>query len=131
MATPEKPEAKKRRRIRKLEKGIIHIQSSFNNTILSLTDERGDVIAWTSAGSSGFAGSKKSTPYAASTATYRLLDSLRDLGLKQLRIEARGVGPGREAAIRALANAGIEITRIRDVTPIPHNGPRAKKARRV
>lgn len=129
---PEVVESKRRkRRVRRLERGVIYIQSSFNNTVLSLSDEAGNVIHQASAGSSGFSGTKKSTPYAASQATYRLLDVMRDLGLREVRLEVRGVGPGREAAIRAIANAGIEILRLRDVTPIPHNGPRPRKARRV
>lgn len=129
---PELAEPKRRkRRVKRLDRATVYIQSTFNNTLLSLTDETGNVIYQSSAGSAGFAGTKKSTPYAASQATYRLLDVLRELGVRQVRLEVRGVGPGREAAIRAIANAGIEITRLRDVTPIPHNGPRPRKARRV
>lgn len=126
-----KQSPRRKRRVKHLDKGVIYIQSSFNNTILSLTDETGNVIQQASAGSSGFSGTKKSTPYAASQATYRLLDVMRELGLREARLEVRGVGPGREAAIRAIANAGIEISRLRDVTPIAHNGPRPRKARRV
>ncbi|TSC97226.1 MAG: 30S ribosomal protein S11 [Candidatus Berkelbacteria bacterium Licking1014_2] len=121
----------KKKTIPRVESGIFYIQSSFNNTIISLTDESGNILKQSSAGSSGFKGTKKSTPFAATTAMQNLLAKIGQIELKRGRILVSGVGAGRDAAIRALNNSGIEITAIRDITPVPHNGCRARKARRV
>lgn len=121
-----------RRRARKsVPIGRAYIQSTFNNTIITLTDPQGNVIAWSSGGTEGFKGSRKSTAFAAQRAGDSVARKGRDQGLRQLEVHVRGPGPGREAAIRALQGAGLFITSIRDVTPIPHNGCRAPKRRRV
>jgi len=114
-----------------LTKGRAYIQSSYNNTIVTFTDHLGNVITWASAGMVGFKGPKKATPYAASRVIEILVDRVRKTGLREVEIFVKGIGSGRESAIRALAAAGFEITAIRDVTPLPHNGPRPRKARRV
>jgi small subunit ribosomal protein S11 len=111
--------------------GIAHIQATFNNTIVSITDQHGNVISWASAGSVGFKGSRKSTPFAAQMAAENAASKARGAGLRQVRVYVRGPGAGREAAIRSLQAAGLEISAIKDVTPIPHNGCRAPKRRRV
>ncbi|AIE75035.1 SSU ribosomal protein S11p (S14e) [Synechocystis sp. PCC 6714] len=110
---------------------MAHIQSTFNNTIVTISDIRGDVISWASAGSSGFKGAKKGTPYAAQTAADSAARRAMEQGMRQLEVMVSGPGAGRETAIRALQGAGLEITLIRDVTPIPHNGCRPPKRRRV
>lgn len=112
-------------------KGIIYIQSTFNNTIISISDNNGNVLAWTSSGSSGFKGARKSTPYAAQMAMLAVLDRVKAMGIQEAAVHVSGVGTGRESAIRALGNSGIEITTIKDCTPVAHNGVRAKKPRRV
>ena len=122
---------KKRRERKNVEKGVAHIRSTFNNTIVSITDMQGNVIAWGTAGEMGFKGSKKSTPYAAQTAAEHAAKIAVDNGMKTVEVLVRGPGAGRESAIRALATAGLEITMIKDVTPIPHNGCRPPKRRRV
>ena len=122
---------KKRRERKNVEKGVAHIRSTFNNTIVSITDMQGNVIAWGTSGEMGFKGSKKSTPYAAQTAAERAGKIAVDQGMKTVEVLVRGPGAGRESAIRALATAGLEITMIKDVTPIPHNGCRPPKRRRV
>ena len=122
---------KKRRERKNVEKGVAHIRSTFNNTIVSITDMQGNVIAWGTAGEMGFKGSKKSTPYAAQTAAEHAAKLAVDNGMKTVEVLVRGPGAGRESAIRALATAGLEITMIKDVTPIPHNGCRPPKRRRV
>ncbi|MFM7579961.1 MAG: 30S ribosomal protein S11, partial [Microcystaceae cyanobacterium] len=111
--------------------GVAHIQSTFNNTIVTISDTRGDVISWASAGSSGFKGAKKGTPFAAQTAADNAARRAMEQGMRQLEVLVSGPGAGRETAIRALQGAGLEITVIRDVTPIPHNGCRPPKRRRV
>ena len=111
--------------------GVVHIQSTFNNTIVTITDTKGDAISWASAGSSGFKGAKKGTPFAAQTAADSAARRAMDQGMRQVEVMVSGPGAGRETAIRALQGAGIEITLIRDVTPIPHNGCRPPKRRRV
>lgn len=113
------------------EQGIAHVKATFNNTIVSLTDIYGNVITWASAGKVGFKGSRKSTPYAAQLAAQAAAREALELGMKRVEIRVKGPGAGREAAIRALQAAGLEITAIRDVTPIPHNGCRPPKRRRV
>jgi small subunit ribosomal protein S11 len=116
---------------KEVTKGRIYIKSSFNNTLITITDEKGDVIAWDSAGTAGFAGARKSTPYAAQVTTKRLLDRVKDRGLREVSVFVSGVGTGRDSAIRALGGSGLKITKIADVTPIPHNGPTPPKPRRV
>lgn len=111
--------------------GVVHIQSTFNNTIVTITDTRGDAVSWASAGSSGFKGAKKGTPFAAQTAADSAARRAMDQGMRQVEVMVSGPGAGRETAIRALQGAGLEITLIRDVTPIPHNGCRPPKRRRV
>ncbi len=122
---------KKRRERKNVEKGVAHIRSTFNNTIVTITDVNGNAIAWGTAGEMGFKGSKKSTPYAAQTAAEHAARIAVDNGMKTVEVLVRGPGQGRESAIRALATAGLEITMIKDVTPIPHNGCRPPKRRRV
>ena len=122
----------KRRRERKnIEKGAAHIRSSFNNTMVTITDLKGNAIAWASAGGQGFRGSRKSTPFAAQTAAEVASKAAMEHGLKTVEVYVRGPGAGREAAIRALQAAGLEVVSIKDVTPIPHNGCRPPKRRRV
>ncbi|TAE61848.1 MAG: 30S ribosomal protein S11 [Nostocales cyanobacterium] len=111
--------------------GIAYIQSTFNNSIVTITDQNGDVISWASAGSSGFKGAKKGTPFAAQTAAESAGRRAMDQGMRQIEVMVSGPGAGRETAIRALQGAGLEITLIRDITPIPHNGCRPPKRRRV
>ncbi len=122
---------KKRRERKVVEKGVAHIRSTFNNTIVTITDMQGNAVAWGTAGEMGFKGSKKSTPYAAQTAAEHAGKVAVDMGMKTVEVLVRGPGSGRESAIRALATAGLEITMIKDVTPIPHNGCRPPKRRRV
>lgn len=126
-----KSTAKKKRILAPVVSGSVYIQSSFNNTIVTVTDESGGVIAWASAGSIGFKGSKKSTPYAASLAASAAIEKAKLRGLRKARIYISGVGSGRDSAIRAFHNASIEVEVIKDMTPISHNGCRRKKIRRV
>jgi small subunit ribosomal protein S11 len=122
---------KKKKKDKKVEAvGIAHVQSSFNNTIVTLTDTKGEVVSWASAGKVGFKGSRKSTPFAAQLAAERAAKEALELGMKRVEVRVRGPGAGREAAIRSLTIAGLDISAIRDVTPIPHNGCRPKKRRR-
>ncbi|WAH44478.1 30S ribosomal protein S11 [Alicyclobacillus fastidiosus] len=124
--------ARPRRRDRKnVESGVAHIRSTFNNTIVSITDPTGAVISWSSAGNVGFKGSRKSTPYAAQMAAETAARTAMEHGMKAVEVAVKGPGAGREAAIRALQAAGLEVSGIRDVTPIPHNGCRPPKRRRV
>ena len=111
--------------------GIAHVHASFNNTIITITDRQGNTLSWATAGGSGFRGSRKSTPFAAQVAAERPGEAAKDYGLKNLDVEVKGPGPGRESAVRALNNVGYKITNITDVTPIPHNGCRPPKKRRV
>ncbi|MGM0501344.1 MAG: 30S ribosomal protein S11 [Bacillota bacterium] len=115
----------------KIQNGQAHIKSTFNNTIVTLTDRKGNTIAWASAGKLGFKGSRKGTPYAAQVAADDAADTAMNYGLKEVEVFVKGPGSGREAAIRALQAAGLEVTSIQDVTPIPHNGCRPPKRRRV
>lgn len=129
---PQKKRAKGRRRERKsIPTGRAYIQSTFNNTIVTLTDPQGNVIAWGSSGTAGFKGSRKGTPYAAQLAARDAAQRAMEHGLRKIEVYVRGPGSGREAAIRSLQSAGLFITSIRDVTPIPHNGCRPPKKRRV
>jgi len=127
--TTKKAGAKKQKR--NVPNGVAHIQSTFNNTIVTITDANGEAISWASAGSSGFKGAKKGTPFAAQTAAENAGRRAADQGMRQIEVMVSGPGSGRETAIRALQGAGLEITLIRDVTPIPHNGCRPPKRRRV
>lgn len=128
----KKNTATRRRRDRKnVDRGSAHIQSTFNNTIVTITDTQGNAISWASAGEMGFRGSKKSTPFAAQTAAETAAKIAIDHGMKTVEVYVKGPGAGREAAIRALQTAGLEVTSIKDVTPIPHNGCRPPKRRRV
>ena len=121
-----------RRRVRKnIEKGEAHIVSTFNNTMVTLTDINGNVISWSSAGQLGFRGSRKSTPFAAQEAAQEAAEKAKEHGLKSVDVYVKGPGSGREAAIRSLQASGLEVTMIKDVTPIPHNGCRPPKRRRV
>ena len=122
---------KKRKDARKVDKGQVHIQASFNNTLVTITDMQGNAISWCSAGSLGFKGSRKSTPFAAQQATETAGKVAREQGMRQVEVYVKGPGAGRESAIRALANCDIEVTLIQDVSPIPHNGCRPPKRRRV
>ncbi len=131
MAIAKKARPRKRREAKHVSQGIAHIHSSFNNTIVSITDTTGGAIAWASAGNMGFKGSKKSTPFAAQMAAESAARKSMDHGMKQVEVYVKGPGAGREAAIRALQAAGLEIVLIKDVTPIPHNGCRPPKRRRV
>lgn len=122
----------RRRRERKnIENGAVHIQSTFNNTIVTITDVQGNAISWASAGGLGFKGSRKSTPFAAQSAAETAARAAQEHGLKSVEVYVKGPGPGREAAIRALQGVGLSVSVIRDVTPIPHNGCRPPKRRRV
>lgn len=130
-----KPTAKPTKRRGKVRapspNGRAYVQASFNNTILSFTDQAGKVLAWGSPGTAGFKGTRKSTPYAATLASQQAAEKAKQAGLKSVDVFVRGVGSGRDAAIRALQNSGMAITSIQDLTPTPHNGVRAKKPRRV
>jgi small subunit ribosomal protein S11 len=129
---PQKKRAKTRKRERKvIVKGRAYIQATFNNTIVTLADPEGNVIAWASSGSAGFKGSRKGTPYAAQLAAKNAAQKAMEHGLRQVEVFIKGPGSGREAAIRSLQSSGLYITSIRDVTPIPHNGCRPPKRRRV
>ena len=129
--TVAKKGTRKRRERKNIERGAAHIQSTFNNTIVTLTDTNGNALAWASAGEMGFRGSRKSTPFAAQMAAETAAKAAMEHGLKIIEVFVKGPGSGREAAIRALASAGLEVTAIKDVTPIPHNGCRPPKRRRV
>jgi len=132
MAAPKGKKTRTRRRERKnIEKGAVHIRSSFNNTMVTVTDVHGNAISWASSGGQGFRGSRKSTPFAAQTAAEVAAKAAMEHGLKTVEVFVKGPGSGREAAIRALKSAGLEVTMIKDVTPIPHNGCRPPKRRRV
>lgn len=126
---PEKVTSAKTGRI--VGRAKIFIQASYNNTIITMTDEKGGVLAWSSAGSLGFKGPKKATPYAASKVSEAVLEKVKKVGFSEVEIFVSGIGSGRESAIRAIAGHGLNVISIKDVTPIPHNGPRLKKVRRV
>jgi len=124
--------ASRRRREKKfVDRGQAHIQSSFNNTIVTMTDSAGNALSWASAGQLGFKGSRKSTPYAAQMAADTAANAAKEFGLRVVEVFVKGPGSGREAAIRALSAAGLEVTMIKDVTPVPHNGCRPPKRRRI
>jgi small subunit ribosomal protein S11 len=121
----------KRKERKNIESGVAHIKSTFNNTIVTITDPKGNSVAWASAGTVGFKGSRKSTPFAAQMAAERAAREAIEQGMKQVEVMVKGPGAGREAAIRSLQAAGLEVSLIKDVTPIPHNGCRPPKRRRV
>lgn len=129
MANPKKKRVKKKEKVD--ASGLAHIQATFNNTIVALTDVYGNVISWASAGKVGFKGSRKSTPFAAQVAAENAARAAMDMGLRRVEVLVNGPGSGREAAVRSLQAAGLEISAIKDVTPIPHNGCRPPKRRRV
>jgi small subunit ribosomal protein S11 len=129
-AQPKRKGGKKRER-KEVRSGVAHIQATFNNTIVTITDKMGNVITWASAGSVGFKGARKSTPFAAQMAAEGAARKAMDLGLRQVEVNVKGPGAGREAAIRSLQAVGLEVTAIKDVTAIPHNGCRPPKRRRV
>ncbi len=129
--TGAKKVVRRRRERKNIERGAVHIQSTFNNTIITITDVQGNAISWASAGEMGFRGSKKSTPFAAQTAAEKAARAAQEHGLKTVEVYVKGPGSGREAAIRALQAVGLEVSMIRDVTPIAHNGCRPPKRRRV
>jgi len=131
LAAKKVVKSRKRKVKKNIEKGQAHIRSTFNNTIVTLTDVQGNALAWSSAGELGFKGSRKSTPFAAQTAAGEAAKRATEHGLKTVDVFVKGPGSGREAAIRALQAAGLEVTSIKDVTPIPHNGCRPPKRRRV
>ncbi|HPD16681.1 MAG TPA: 30S ribosomal protein S11 [Planctomycetota bacterium] len=131
-ATPTKgPKATRRRVRRTVSLGVAHIQASFNNTVVTITDLNGDALCWASSGSIGFKGSRKSTPFAAQRAAESVAQQAQKLGVRAVEVRVKGPGSGRESAIRALQAAGLEIKSIEDVTPLPHNGCRPRKKRRV
>ena len=121
-----------RKKVKKqVAEGVVHIHSSFNNTIITITDRQGNALSWATAGGSGFRGSRKSTPFAAQVASERAATAALEFGLKSVDVMVKGPGPGRESAVRALNAVGLKVTNITDVTPIPHNGCRPPKKRRV
>ena len=129
--TATKKVVRKRRERKNVEKGVAHIRATYNNTIVTITDTNGNAVSWASAGEMGFRGSKKSTPFAAQTAAEKAANAAKEHGLKSVEVFVKGPGSGREAAIRALQACGLEVKMIKDVTPIPHNGCRPPKRRRV
>ena len=131
MAAVKKNIKRKKRERKHVERGQAHIQSTFNNTLVTLTDMDGNALSWSSAGSNGFRGSRKSTPFAAASAAEVAAKAAMEHGLKSVEVYVKGPGSGRESAIRALQTAGLEVTMIKDITPIPHNGCRPTKKRRV
>ena len=120
-----------KKKVKNITKGVVHILASFNNTVITISDAQGNAICWSSSGSAGFKGSKKSTPFAAQVASEQAAKKAMENGMKEVEIKVSGPGSGRESAIRALQAAGLQITSIKDVTPIPHNGCRPPKRRRV
>lgn len=131
MAQPTKKTSMKKKAIRSVPKGRVYIQATFNNTVVSVTDPTGGVIAWSTAGGSGFKGARKATPYAAQVTLRNAIDKAKAYSLEAVDVFVSGVGQGRESAVRALQGTGITVSSIKDTTPIPHNGARPKKPRRV
>jgi small subunit ribosomal protein S11 len=127
-----KASARQRKRVKKnVVDGVAHVHASFNNTIITISDRQGNALSWATAGGSGFRGSRKSTPFAAQVAAEKAGEVVKEFGMKNLDVQIKGPGPGRESAVRALNNLGFKISNITDVTPIPHNGCRPPKRRRV
>lgn len=132
MAEPKKTASRKKKSVRKnVGLGVVYILSSFNNTQVSMTDSVGNVLAWSTAGSTGFKGARKSTPFAATQVANAVLEKIKPMGITHVEIRASGIGTGRDAALRAFATSGMTIHTVRDITPLPHNGCRPRKARRV
>ncbi|NLM25764.1 MAG: 30S ribosomal protein S11 [Firmicutes bacterium] len=131
MAKPRKGQRTRRRERKNIQSGIAHIRSTFNNTIVTISDLQGNVISWASAGNMGFKGSRKGTPFAAGMAAESAAKEAMEHGVREVRVYVKGPGAGREAAIRSLQSAGIDVNVIKDVTPVPHNGCRPPKRRRV
>ena len=131
MANKKTTATRKRREKKNIERGTVHIQSTFNNTIVTIADMQGNAVSWASAGERGFRGSRKSTPFAAQTAAETAAKTAMEHGMKTVEVYVKGPGSGRESAIRALETVGLQVTLIKDVTPIPHNGCRPPKRRRV
>jgi small subunit ribosomal protein S11 len=132
MADSKKTASRKKKSVRKnVGLGVLYILSSFNNTQVSMTDSVGNVLAWSTAGSAGFKGARKSTPFAATQVANSVLEKIKPMGITSIEIRASGIGTGRDAALRAFATSGMTIHTVRDITPLPHNGCRPRKARRV
>lgn len=131
MATKTASKTRRKKIKRNVAVGVMHVHATFNNTIVTISDESGNALAWASSGASGFKGSRKSTPYAAQVAAEKVANQAKELGMQRVSVEVRGIGSGRESAIRALNAAGIQVASIKDVTGIPHNGCRPRKPRRV
>ncbi|MFH1771372.1 MAG: 30S ribosomal protein S11 [Candidatus Omnitrophota bacterium] len=130
MAKKKRKEKKKKVQLTS-KAGIVHIKATFNNTIITITDSAGNALIWGSAGTAGFKGTKKSTPYAAQMASFDAAKKVKDIGLSEVEVYVKGPGPGRESAIRSLQSAGLTVKKVKDVTPTPHNGCRPRKKRRV
>ena len=127
-----KPSTRTRKKVKKnVVDGVVHVHASFNNTIITITDRQGNALSWASSGGSGFRGSRKSTPFAAQVAAQRAGEAAQEFGVKNVEVRVKGPGPGRESSVRALNAIGMKVTNITDVTPIPHNGCRPPKRRRV
>ncbi len=131
MAKPTEPAKKKSKARRKVKQGNVYIKSSYNNTLVSVSDAQGNVLAWSSAGRVGFAGARKATPYAGTQVMQNILEQLKPFAMEEVRVFVKGIGSAREACVRALSVSGLQITALRDVTPIPHNGVRPPKRRRI
>lgn len=132
MAGAKRAGARTKKRVKKnVPEGIVFIYSTFNNTIITISDKQGNVVSWCSAGVLGFKGSRKSTPFAAQNATAEAVQKATDIGMRKVEVRVKGPGPGREAALRALINTGLDVSKIVDVTPVPHNGCKPPKRRRV
>jgi small subunit ribosomal protein S11 len=132
MSSTQSSGEKRKARVRKnVGKAVAHVKASFNNTIITVVDSAGQVLAWDSAGTIGYKGSRKSTPFAAQRAAEKVADKIKKMGVHELEVLVRGPGSGRESAVRALSNSGIEVKSIEDITPLPHNGCRSRKRRRV
>ena len=119
-----------KKRVKEISRGRLYVTATFNNTLINVTDAEGNTICWGTTGTAGFKGSRKSTPFAATTAIEKVIEKARNFGLKEFEVYIKGPGPGRDAVLRVLRGSGLKISLIADVTPIPHNGPRAKKQRR-
>ncbi|MPY90528.1 MAG: 30S ribosomal protein S11 [Luteitalea sp.] len=128
---PKRKTFKKRGEKRVVHQGVVHIQASFNNTVVTITDTEGNTVSWSSAGAIGFKGSRKGTPFAATQASINAVSGAKQVGMRSVDVRVKGPGAGRESAIRALSSAGLDVRSVRDVTPIPHNGCRPPKRRRV